>query len=175
MTTANFTFAREMARKVLKQYKIVDVPTDLKRICEGEGLEFVELDDPEAVDGMLMELEDGTRVAMVNRAKAYVRGRFTLAHELGHIFLRHDKRDFYDAEAVRELGEDVPENAKPPWEQEADAFAAELLIPQEQLKKYQAELKNPEKLAGIFQVSRPAMVIAVTNFFGSARNISGQK
>lgn len=170
MTTANFTFAREMARKVLKQYKIVDVPTDLRKICEGEGLEFIELDDPEAVDGMLMELEDGTRVAMVNRAKVYVRGRFTLAHELGHVFLRHDKRDFYDAEAVREYGEDTPESAKPPWEQEADAFAAELLIPLEQLRKYQAELRNPEKLAGIFQVSRPAMVIAIANFFGSARN-----
>lgn len=170
MIPANYPLARNMARKVLKQYKIVDVPTDLRKICEGEGLEYMELDDPEAVDGMLMELEDGTRVAMVNRAKAYVRGRFTLAHELGHIFLRHDKRDFYDAETVRELGEDMPESAKPPWEQEADAFAAELLIPQELLKKYQAELKNPEKLAGIFQVSRPAMVIAIANFFGSAKN-----
>jgi len=170
MIPANYSLARNMARKVLKQYKIVDVPTDLRKICEGEGLEYMELDDPEAVDGMLMELEDGTRVAMVNRAKAYVRGRFTLAHELGHIFLRHDKRDLYDAEAVRELGEDMPESAKPPWEQEADAFAAELLIPQEQLKKYQTELKNPEKLAGIFQVSRPAMAIAIANFFGSARN-----
>lgn len=170
MISANYPLARNMARKVLKQFKIVDVPTDLRKICEGEGLEYMELDDPEAVDGMLMELEDGTRVAMVNRAKAYVRGRFTLAHELGHIFLRHDKRDFYDAEAVREYGEDMPESAKPPWEQEADAFAAELLIPMEQLKRYQAELKSPEKLAGIFQVSRPAMVFAVANFFGSARN-----
>lgn len=86
------------------------------------------------------------------------------------VFLRHDKRDFYDAEAVRELGEDMPESTKPPWEQEADAFAAELLIPQEQLKKYQAELKNPEKLAGIFQVSRPAMVIAIANFFSNSRS-----
>jgi hypothetical protein len=42
----------------------------------------------------------------------------------------------------------------------------------EQLKKYQAELKNPKKLAGMFQVSRPAMVIAVANFFGSTRNSS---
>lgn len=60
MIAANYTFARDIARKVLKQYKIVDVPTDLQRICEGEGLEYMELDDPEAVDGMLMELEDGT-------------------------------------------------------------------------------------------------------------------
>jgi len=130
----------------------------------------MELDDPEAVDGMMMELEDGTRVAMVNKARSYVRGRFTLAHELGHIFLRHDKRDFYDAEVAREYGEDMPESAKPPWEQRADAFAAALLIPMEQLKKYQAELKNPEKLAWIFQVSKPAMIIAIANFFGSARN-----
>lgn len=170
MIPANYSLARNMARKVLKQYKIEEVPTDLRKICEGEGLEYMELDDPEAVDGMLMELEDGTRLAMVNQAKAYVRGRFTLAHELGHIFLRHDKRDFYDAEVAREYDEDMPESAKPPWEQEADAFAAELLIPMGQLKKYQAELKNPEKVAGIFQVSRPAMAIAIANFFGSARN-----
>lgn len=28
----------------------------------------------------------------------------------------------------------------------------------------------PEKLAGIFQVRRPAMAIAIANFFGSARS-----
>ncbi len=172
MIPANYPLARNMARKVLKQYNITEVPTDLQKICAGKGLEYVELDDPEELDGMLMELEDGTRVAMVNKAKSYVRGRFTLAHELGHLFLNHDKRDFYDAEVAREYGEDIPENAKPPKEQEADAFASELLIPVEQLMKYQAELKNPEKLAGIFQVSRPAMVIAVANFFGSAKTLT---
>lgn len=40
----------------------------------------------------------------------------------------------------------------------------------EQLKKFQGDLKSPDKLAGIFQVSRPAMVIVVANFFGSAKN-----
>ena len=39
MIPANYSLARNMARKVLKQYKIVDVPTDLRKICEGEGLE----------------------------------------------------------------------------------------------------------------------------------------
>ena len=170
MIPANYPLARNMARKVLKQYKIVEVPTDLQRICEAKGLEYVELDDPEELDGMLLEMEDGTRVAMVNKAKSYVRGRFTLAHELGHIFLNHDKRDFYDAEVAREYGEDFPEDVKPPKEKEADAFASELLIPMEQLKRFQGDLKSPDKLAGIFQVSRPAMTIAVANFFGSASN-----
>lgn len=170
MIPANYALARSTARKVLRKYSIVNVPTDLKKICEGEGLEYIELDDSEELDGMLMELEDGTRVAMVNRAKSFVRGRFTLAHELGHIFLYHDKRDFYDPEVAREYGEDIPENAKPPKEQEADAFASELLIPMEQLKRFQGDLNSPDKLAGIFQVSRPAMAIAVVNFFGSAKN-----
>jgi hypothetical protein len=39
----------------------------------------------------------------------------------------------------------------------------------EQLKRFQGGLKSPDKLAGVFQVSRPAMVIAVANFFGSAK------
>jgi len=60
---------------------------------------------------------------------------------------------------------------KPPKEQEADSFASELLISLEQLKRFQGDLKSPYKLAAIFQVSRSAMVIAVANFFGSARNI----
>jgi hypothetical protein len=38
------------------------------------------------------------------------------------------------------------------------------------LKKYQGDLKNPDKLAGVFQVSKPAMAIAIANFFGTARN-----
>ena len=53
---------------------------------------------------------------------------------------------------------------------EADAFASELLIPMEQLKRFQGDLKSPDKLAGVFHVSRPAMVIAVASFLGSARS-----
>ena len=169
MMEANYQYAREMAKKILIKHKINDVPTDLKVICEKLGLEYVELDDSEELDGAVLEM-DGMKVAMLNRAKPYVRARFTLAHELGHIFLNHDKREFYDPEIAREYGEDVPENMKPPKEREADAFASELLIPMEQIKKHQADLKDIDKLARIFQVSKPAMAIAVNNFFSSARN-----
>lgn len=169
MIGPNYRFAREMARKILRQHKINAVPTDLQVICERLGLEFVELDDPNESDGAVLEMEGGLRVAMLNKAKPFVRARFTLAHELGHIFLNHDKREFYDPEVAREWGEDMPENTKPAKEREADAFASELLIPMEQLKRYQGELNDLEKLAGIFQVSRQAMSIAVANFFTSLR------
>lgn len=164
MMEANYKYARDMAKKILRQHKINTVPTDLQVICEKLGLEYVELDDPDELDGAVLEM-DGMRVAMLNKAKPFVRARFTLAHELGHIFLNHDKREFCDAEVAREYGEDVPENQKPAKEREADAFASELLIPMEQLKKFQGDLKNPDKLAGIFQVSKPAMTIAIANLF----------
>lgn len=166
---ANYKFAYEKARQVLKMYKITEVPTDLQAICKGLGVEYVELDDPEALDGALLEM-NGMHVAMLNRAKSFVRGRFTLAHELGHICLEHGKRDFYDPEMARELGEDVQENKKPAKEQEADAFASELLMPTDQLKKYQSELKNLEKMANLFQVSKQAMSIAINRYYSSARN-----
>jgi Zn-dependent peptidase ImmA (M78 family) len=169
MMEPNYKLAREMARKILRQHKINSVPTDLHVICERLGLEYVELDDPEELDGAVLEM-DGTRIGMLNKAKPFVRARFTLAHELGHIFLNHDKREFYDPEVVREWGEDAPEGAKPAKEREADAFASELLIPMEQLKKHQGELKDLEKLAALFQVSKLAMSIAVANFFSSSRS-----
>lgn len=169
MIEPNYKFAREKARQVLKKYKIIEVPTNLQVICEGLGVEYVELDDPNELDGALLEM-NGMRIAMLNRAKSFIRGRFTLAHELAHIFLEHGKREFYDPEAARELGEDVPGNKKPAKEQEADAFASELLIPTEQLKKYQNELKNLDKVADIFQVSKQAMSIAISRFYSSARN-----
>ncbi|MDA3833845.1 MAG: ImmA/IrrE family metallo-endopeptidase [Spirochaetales bacterium] len=170
MMEPNYKYARDMAKQILKKHKINSVPTDLQIICERLGLEFVELDDPNESDGAVIEMEGGLRVAMLNKAKPFVRARFTLAHELGHIFLNHDKREFYDPEVSREWGEDAPENAKPAKEREADAFASELLIPMEQLKKYQGDLNDLDKLIGLFKVSKPAMSIAVTNFFSSSRN-----
>lgn len=169
MIDPNYKFAKDMAKKVLKKYGINDVPTDLQVICKGIGLEYVELDDPEELDGAIIEI-NGMRVAMLNKAKSFIRGRFTLAHELGHIFLEHGKRDFYDAEVAREQGEDVLDNAKPAKERESDVFASELLMPTEQLKKYQNELKNLERVADIFKVSKQSMSIAISNFFSSAKN-----
>lgn len=169
MIDPNYKFAKDKAKQVLKKYGIKDVPTDLQIICKEIGLEYVELNDPEELDGAIIEI-NGMRVAMLNKAKSFIRGRFTLAHELGHIFLEHGKRDFYDAEVAREYGEDIPENKKPAKEQEADAFASELLIPTEQLKRYQSELKVLDKVADIFQVSKQAMSIAISKFYSSARN-----
>jgi Zn-dependent peptidase ImmA (M78 family) len=57
---------------------------------------------------------------------------------------------------------------KPPKEIEAATFAAELLVPHEQLKKHTADMNNVDKLAGIFLVSKPAMTLAIMNYWKNA-------
>ena len=109
------------------------------------------------------------RINLEFSAKPLPRQRFTLAHELGHIFLKHSKRDLYDAEEVREIGEELTDQSKPPKEKEADAFASELLIPRDKLKKYEADIKDIDKLAAIFHVSKEAMTIAVMNYWKHSR------
>ena len=170
MIEPNYSYARKMARKVLKDYKLNQVPTDLKKLVEGLGLKFIELNDPEDIDGAILEIEGKPKMAVLNTTKSITRQRFTLAHELGHIFLNHTKRDVYDGETSRENeGEFSSKSSKPPKETEADIFASELLIPYEQLKKHADKLGDLDGLAELFQVSKQAMTIAITNYWKYAR------
>jgi Zn-dependent peptidase ImmA (M78 family) len=161
----NYTFARNMARKVLKDYKLSEVPTNLSILFQGLGLKYIELNDTDDIDGAIIEIDGKPAIAVLNKARPIQRQRFTLAHEIGHIFLKHTKRDIYDPEEIRETGKEPTDKKKPPQEIEADIFASELLIPYQQLKKYTADMNNIENLAGIFQVSKQAMTVAIMNYW----------
>lgn len=164
----NYSFARNMARKVLKNYKLSEVPTNLTVIFQGLDLKYIELNDADEIDGAILEIEGKPAIAVLNRARPLQRQRFTLAHELGHIFLEHTKRDIYDSEEIRESDLQSWGKTKPPKELEADTFAAELLVPYEHLKKYAADMNNVDKLAGIFLVSKQAMTVAIMNYWKHA-------
>jgi Zn-dependent peptidase ImmA (M78 family) len=164
----NYSFARNMARKVLKDYKLSEIPTDLTVIFQRLDLKYIELNDADEIDGAILEIEGKPAIAVLNKARPLQRQRFTLAHELGHIFLEHIKRDIYDSEEIRESDAESSGKTKPPKEIEADIFASELLVPYEQLKKYHADMSNVDKLAVIFQVSKQAMTLAVMNFWKHA-------
>ena len=161
----NYSFARNMARKVLKDYKLSEAPTDLTAIFQGLDLKYIELNDSEEIDGAILEIDGKPSIAVLNKARPLQRQRFTLAHELGHIFLEHIKRDIYDPEEIRESDAQSSGKTKPPKEIEADVFAAELLVPYEQLKKYSSDMSNVDKLAGVFQVSKQAMTLAIMNYW----------
>ena len=162
----NYDFPRQMARKVLKDFKIKSAPIDIKIIVEGIGLKYIELDDTEYIDGVVMKIKEKT-VFVLNKAKPLNRQRFTIAHELGHIFLKHDIRDFYDPESVREeeLQDVHIESSKSTKEIEADIFASELLVPYDLLKQFKDDIKNIELLSKKFLVSKDVISIAVNNYW----------
>jgi Zn-dependent peptidase ImmA (M78 family) len=102
----------------------------------------------------------------VNRSHPPNRQRFTIAHELGHHEL-HQGTFVNSTTRLNLRAEGHPANWRE--EAEANAFAAELLMPEEhvfgpahhfvQCNPHTSEARLIEKLAADFQVSSQAMAI----------------
>lgn len=71
---------------------------------------------------------DGIAYILINSDKPRVRRRFTIAHELGHLALGHLQQG--------EMVLDETTNSTQPEETEANAFAAELLMPAEGIRNF---------------------------------------
>jgi Zn-dependent peptidase ImmA (M78 family) len=102
-------FARRMAWKLLRREQV---------------------DYPDATAGESW-WQDGEPHIAVSRSLPPGRLRFTLAHEWGHLVMghhRHPVRDLGPGVRLRDA-EEAPLEAPDPMEVEANAFAAELLMP----------------------------------------------
>jgi Zn-dependent peptidase ImmA (M78 family) len=98
---------------------------------------------------------DGVNAAMwLKKSDGRRRKRFTLAHELGHLLLHSDKGDGMFRDSTF---------GGTPEEQEANAFAAELLMPADDLRRYGAGFgSDSERLADIFDVSTSALNVRLS-------------
>ncbi|SRR5258708_4730999 len=99
------------------------------------------------------------KTIFVEKEEPYTRKMFTIAHELGHYFLHEDKKAefFYRAQVLK------LDDEKSAEEQEANWFAASLLMP-EVLIRYFWELTNdPDQLSIIFGVSPTAVFYRLKN------------
>ena len=120
--------AQWAAREVLDRFG-TDVPVDAATIAVAHGIEvrFQELEDE--VSGMLLVRDDCTVIG-INAHHHPNRQRFSIAHELGHFLLhREEERFFIDAAVFFRSEGATPATWK--QEREANAFAAELLLPRD--------------------------------------------
>ncbi len=113
--------ARE-ARAALGLDPAERLPCLLDVVEQRAGLPVVVAALPDGVAGACAPLGSG-RLLWVNGTQARVRQRFTLAHELGHAWCRHEGDLAVDTAAT--LGG----RTTSPLEVQANAFAAEFLIP----------------------------------------------
>lgn len=142
---------RNIARGIVKNFNLNEPPVDLYYIAEKLNciIRYVK-DFPLTVDGMVLPLASGEYLVLINQYIKSVRKRFTLAHELGHVYLKHYlKYGLYKSK----------DQQKGIIERQADVFATELLMPKHWVRKYYQEIKNIEELAQLFWVSKESMTI----------------
>ena len=161
---ADWHKARREAQALLEQHAIKAVPVPVERIAKSLGIrvEYAPLDDE--LSG-LAHIRDDVPIIGINALHAPNRQRFTLAHELGHVRLHHReleravhvdrgslRRDALSAEGVDTI------------EIEANAFAAELLMPTRllisALERHPVDLEDDRAVAALakrFRVSDAAM------------------
>jgi Zn-dependent peptidase ImmA (M78 family) len=153
-----FKLARELARACVKRHNAKGVPLDIVALVEAEGLRLVQVEEDTNTAGVLYPK---SREIIVNgKGRHLVRQRFTIAHELGHWVLAHHKRgplvtdlEGFDGRYGNEI---LSHSGKDSREQEANVFAAELLVPKLWLQEH-AGHRTPDALAQLFMVSRETM------------------
>ena len=155
--------ARNKAREIIRRFGIKSPPVNVERIARSLGVkvEFAPFDDE--LSGMAF-IKDEIPAIGINSLHHPNRQRFTLAHELAHIVLHptdlkkavHVDKGSLRRDRVSAAGTDM-------LEIEANAFAAELLMPEELLSAAldeKLDLEDPqvlETLANKFRVSMTAL------------------
>lgn len=129
-------YIRAIADEFLSAWDLYQMPLDLNRVLQVLKCQDYSWNLPPNVEGFHLALQDGTFVIVFNTDKPRRRQRFTIAHEVGHVFLRHYRG--VDATHV-----------------EANIFAAELLVPARLFRKMvkQDKTHNIKALASLFDVS----------------------
>ncbi len=105
----------------------------------------------EGEKGRLKKNDDGTFVISLPTDSSPMRDTFTIAHELGHLFLDHK---------LDQHGEIYRSGVSSPEEVAANRFAAELLMPQESFTEKAREFDcDGRRLADYFCVSPAAALV----------------
>lgn len=146
--------AEQAALELVERFDINEAPVPVEEIATALGAD-VQIEPLEGgLSGVLYR--DGDRTVLgVNGWHAEVRQRFTIAHELGHLQLHQDAL-FVDGLLHRDT---MSSRAVNTHEIEANAFAAELLMPRHLLL---AELHDRMPKSGVADPSRLTKQLAVT-------------
>lgn len=170
MEQARKGFARDMARKILRDCKIINPPVDMQFILDQKNYEYIEVDTfPDDVDALFIKDDnDGKIYAAVNASHHVHRKRFSIAHEFGHILLNHDLNYYQTYITIdNPPTEKTHTSAEAAFETEANVFAGEILVPLEMLKKAFKKSQDLKELSKIFWVSQQVVGIAISNHMNS--------
>lgn len=158
----DYLLVRSSIARLKNEGLLNSVPIDPEEVAERLNVDVVfaefEEDVSEQVSGFIEFLDETSEDYDGKEARIFVnsdihprRQVFTIAHELGH-FLMH--KNWAQSEEYQLLPREnsYESDGKPAQEVEADAFAADLLVPLQELAKVDGKF-NDRELANLFLVS----------------------
>jgi len=138
--------AEDAARYVKQFWKVHGRIDNLTKLIEDNGILVVPLNFGELnIDGLSIVTEKNTPIIFYNKTIPSDRRRLTIAHELGHIIMH--------------IGQEVAEERD--IEKEAFAFAAELLMPEDEIKHSLSKvtIETLKQLKKEWKVSMAALIV----------------
>jgi Zn-dependent peptidase ImmA (M78 family) len=125
---------RLIIAELLRANEITAPPVNVLKMAKLQGVEVRKRDFEEDLSGFAFQ-KDGERIIGVNASENPLRQRFTIAHELGHLYL--DPRDDLnvDKNFAMKYRNGVSSEGTDLKEMEANYFAAELLMPEKFLRQ----------------------------------------
>lgn len=166
---------RQLARETIGQYNTDGlIPFPFERIVRDKGdLDILYSDTlPDSVSGAIF-LQNGRFTILVNNNKPDTRRYFTVAHELGHYFIHRqwlidnsssgfvDYSETLDTQSMLLRPDEIGalRGVDTLKEREANNFAAELIMPESEVRQVWKLSPDISTCATAFQVSKSAMAI----------------
>ncbi|RWY49358.1 ImmA/IrrE family metallo-endopeptidase [Mucilaginibacter gilvus] len=166
----------ELALGLIESAGFKKTPIDIKKIASSLGVSVMPYDFGNEMSGVLV-LNNDVGTIGYNKDHSEQRSRFTIAHELGHYILHRKNHNdvFVDKDFIvmyRRRNDRNYTQIELIQEQEANAFAAAILMPEHLIEcevrnnnfySELSELQLIDKLAKTFRVSSPAMTFRLHN------------
>lgn len=159
------------AREVLAAAGITEPPVPVEDLATSLGATIAYEAFKGGISGMLFRGDDRVVIG-VNPRDNERRRRFTIAHELGHLLLHEGRSLIVDTHIRVNLRDAASSMGTQREEMEANAFAAEILMPRASVEAHaQRELTDRpaltapqliDGLADVFQVSQQAMSVRLS-------------
>jgi Zn-dependent peptidase ImmA (M78 family) len=165
-------FIGEEAARLVRRGVSRIFPTPIETIIKSRGIRIESISLPDDLSGMAF-VKNGVAAIIVNSAHHINRRRFTLSHELGHHILHrnyltnnvHVDKLVLNRDKTSSTGEDQKEI-------QANAFAAEVLMPRSEISKLvNIDINDDEtvyKQARRFKVSASALTFRLINVIGGS-------
>lgn len=156
----NYARAAQRAADLLAEFGYEDPPVNPAEIARGLGMKVYFVTFGAELSKISGYYDPNDNSISVNTDEYPQRQTFTIAHELGHKLLHEEWANSNDYQV---LLRDSERQDIDPIEQEANCFAANLLVPKSMLRRYRHQ--DTESLATLFAVSRPTITWRIKNEF----------